>query len=53
MVKLQEIKRTNGSIVNHVTIPKEVIEESELKKGDELEIKAIKKGHIEIKKEDG
>jgi len=50
MAKLQEIKRANGSIINLVNIPKEAIEESKFKKGDELEVKATGEGEINIKK---
>jgi len=38
MSKLQEIKRTNGSIVNNVTLPKEELEKLDWKKGDDLSI---------------
>ena len=37
MVKLQEIKRANGSVVNHITLPKEVVEELGWSKGDSIE----------------
>ena len=50
MAKLQEIKRTNGSIVNNITLPKDIVEESGFKKGDDLQVKCITKGLIEIKK---
>ena len=38
MVKLQQIKRANGSIVSSVNLPLEIIEKFEWKKGDELKI---------------
>lgn len=38
MVKIQMIERTNGSKVHSVNIPKEIIEEKEWKKGDEVEV---------------
>ena len=50
MAKLQEIKRTNGSTINLVNIPKDAIEESKLKKGDNLEVKSDGVGLITIKK---
>ena len=37
MAKLQEIKRSNGSTVHHITIPKSIIEEAEWTKGDEID----------------
>ena len=52
MVKLQEIKRTNGSVVNQINIPKNVIEESKLKKGDNLKVITVKEGELSIKKEE-
>lgn len=50
MAKLQEIKRKNGSTINFVNIPKEVIEESQLKKGDSLEVKSLNVGKLTIEK---
>jgi len=50
MAKLQEIKRINGSVINSVNIPKEVIEESGLKKGDNLEVKSLGEGEVHISK---
>ena len=50
MAKLQEIRRTNGSTVNHITLPKEVVEESQLKKGDDLEVTSKGIGLIEIRR---
>ena len=46
MPKLQQIKRTNGSLVHSVNIPLEHIELSRWVKGDELktETKEISKG---------
>lgn len=40
MPKLQQIERSNGSIVSSVNLPLEVIEASGWEKGDELNIKA-------------
>jgi len=37
MAKLQEIKRSNGSVVHHVTLPKSLVEEVEWEKGDEID----------------
>ena len=50
MVKLQEINRTDGTTVNSVNIPKNIIEESGLVKGDKLEVKTFEKGIIIINK---
>jgi len=51
MALLQEIMRNNGSVVNHITIPQSVIQESMLKKGDELEVKCVGKGKIVMEKQ--
>lgn len=40
MPKLQQITRSNGSIVHSVNIPLEIIELTGWKKGDELIVKA-------------
>ncbi len=50
MVKLQEIKRSNGTTVNSVNIPKDAMEISELKKGDNLEVKSNGVGKLLIEK---
>lgn len=50
MPKLQEIKRTNGSVVNFINIPKHVIERTTFAKGDELEIRGIDHNVVEIRK---
>ena len=53
MAKLQEIKRSNGSVINSVNLPKFVVEEAELRKGDKLEVKCLSVGIVSIKKVDG
>lgn len=53
MAKLQQITRSNGSTVNSVNIPKEVVESSKLVKGDELEVKSDGPGKISITKKVG
>ena len=50
MAKIQEIKRQSGTTVNHITIPKEAMEISQLQKGDEVEVNALGPGRLEIKK---
>ena len=40
MSKLQEITRTNGSVLNSVNLPKEELEKLNWEKGDELKITA-------------
>lgn len=48
MAKLQQIVRSNGSVVNSVNLPKEVVEESGLRKGDKLEVKSLGEGKVVI-----
>ncbi len=45
MPKLQRIKRSNGSVVFSVNLPLEIIEELDLKKGDNISLE-IKEGQI-------
>lgn len=40
MAKLQKIKRSNGSIVYSVNIPKEIIDDINWEKGEELDLEA-------------
>lgn len=37
MAKIQQIKRSNGSLIHSVNIPKEIMKKLEWQKGDELE----------------
>jgi len=41
MGKLQKIKRSNGSVVYLAYIPKDIIEESKLEKGDDLDFAPV------------
>ncbi len=41
MAKLQQIKRSNGTLSHSVNIPGELIEELDWKKGDELELETL------------
>ena len=50
MVKIQEMKRSNGSTVNNVTIPKFIMLESGLVKSDNVEFECDKDKNIIIKK---
>lgn len=50
MIKLQEIKRRNGSVINSLVLPKHIIFEAGLKKGDFLSV-GYKDGYILLRKE--
>ena len=40
MAKLQQIRRSNGTLSHSINIPGEIIEELDWEKGDELELEA-------------
>jgi len=50
MVRLQEVKRPNGSTLSVLTIPKEAKEMAGLQKGDELYVAAEGKGKLSVRR---
>jgi len=54
MVKLQMIQKSDGGVVHHVNLPKEVVEQARFCKGDILEVKCLEIGKVLIiKKREG
>ena len=48
MTKIQRFTRKNGSTIHSLTIPKNIIEQSGLKKNDEVEFMIAENGNIII-----